>query len=68
MLNELLGDLDSVDQKIHRIEQAIRKQVKGYEDLIQGLCTIPGVEVVTSRTILADVGVDIDAGFPTPIT
>jgi transposase len=63
MLRELLGDLDTVDSKIERLEQEIVTRVTPYADLIERLCTIPGIDTVTAWTLVAEIGVDM-APFP----
>lgn len=63
MLRELLGDLDAVDSKIQRLEQEIIARAEPYADLIARLCTIPGIDMVTAWTLLAEIGVDM-APFP----
>jgi len=63
MLKELLGDLDSVDAKIIRLEQQIVEEIRPFDDLIERLCTIPGINVVTAWTIIAEIGADMSA-FP----
>lgn len=59
MLKELLGDLDAVDAKTLRSEQQIIGQMRPYEDLITRLCTIPGVDILTTWTIIAEIGIDM---------
>jgi transposase len=63
MLRELLGDLDAVDFKIRRLEQEILARAEPYADLMARLCTIPGIDMVTAWTLLAEIGVDM-APFP----
>lgn len=63
MLTELLGDLDAIDAKILRVEQEIVSRLKPHQELIDRLCTIPGIDAVTAWTILAEIGPDVSA-FP----
>jgi len=63
MLRELLGDLDAVDSKIRRLEQEIIARAEPHANLMARLCTIPGIDMVTAWTLLAEIGVDM-APFP----
>jgi len=63
MLRELLADLDAVDSRILRLEQEIVARVAPHTDLIARLGTVPGIDVVTAWTLLAEIGVD-SAPFP----
>ncbi len=51
MLRELMEDLEFVERKIERMQQAIVPQPS--LEQVARLCTIPGVDVVTAWTILA---------------
>jgi transposase len=57
MLRELMEDLEFVERKIVRLEQSIASRV----DLqtVARLCGIPGVDMVTAWTILAELGTDM---------
>jgi transposase len=54
MLRELMEDLEFVERKIERMQQAIVPQPS--LEQVARLCTIPGVDVVTAWTILAELG------------
>ena len=57
MLRELLDDLQTVEAKMQRVEKEIAQQVD--MGLVERLCTIPGVDIVTAWTLLAELGADM---------
>ena len=57
MLRELMEDLEFVESKILRLEQAIAPQMD-LDKLIR-LCTIPGVDVLTAWNLMAELGTDM---------
>ena len=57
MLRELMEDLEFVERKILRLEQAIASQAE-LEKLTR-LVTIPGVDLITAWTLLAELGSDM---------
>jgi transposase len=59
MLGELLADLDRVDAKVARLDQELVQRLEPDADVIARLCTIPGVEVITAWTIVAEIGTDM---------
>jgi transposase len=63
MLRELMEDLAFVERKIDRLEQAIAPGT----DLakVARLCTIPGVDLITAWTLLAELGSDMQV-FSSP--
>jgi transposase len=57
MLRELLEDLEFVERKIFRLEQNI---ASGMDlQIVARLCTIPGIDMITAWTILAELGSDM---------
>jgi transposase len=59
MLGELLEDIERVEAKIARTETEIKLRVQPYSDQIARLTTIPGVDIVTAWTIVAELGLDM---------
>jgi transposase len=59
MLRELLDDLEGVERKIERVEAEIVRRMEPYQAEIARLSTIPGVDVITAWTILAELGRDM---------
>jgi len=57
MLGELMDDLKTVEAKIQRVE----KEIAGRVDiqLVERLCSIPGVDMITAWTLLAELGTDM---------
>jgi transposase len=62
LLKELLEDLEFVEMKILRLDQAIVQRVD--MNVVLRLCTMPGVDVITAWTLLAELGTDMRV-FPT---
>jgi len=62
MLKELMEDLEFVEKKILRLDPTILQHVD--MNAVARLCTIPGVDVITAWTLLAELGSDMRA-FPT---
>jgi transposase len=63
LLRELIDDLEFVEKKIQRLEKEIATRID--IDKISRLCTIPGVDVITAWTLLAELGSDMTA-FSSP--
>ncbi len=57
LLGELMDDLERVESKIQRLEAEIVQQVD--MQLVERLCTIPGVDILTAWTLLAELGTDM---------
>ena len=57
LLGELMDDLERVESKIQRLEAEIVQQVD--LQLVERLCTIPGVDILTAWTLLAELGTDM---------
>ena len=60
----LLAHIDALDQAIGNLEARIGIATAPYADLIELLCTIPGVGPVLSQVLIAECGVDMTV-FPT---
>lgn len=58
-LTDLLMQLAALDRRMEELEQRIRRQAEPYEELIQRLCTLPGVQEITAWTIVAELGTDM---------
>lgn len=65
LLAELLADLDFIKDKILRVEGEIARRMEPYVEEVSRLCTIPGFNVLTAWTIIAELGVDMSV-FATP--
>lgn len=63
LLTELLEDLRQIEERIVRTEQKVAVLMEPYADQVTRLMTIPGVDVLTAWTIIAELGVDMSK-FP----
>jgi transposase len=59
MLAELVNDLDATDQAIRRIEGTILERMQPYQDVIERLTSIPGVDLITAWALIAEIGTDM---------
>ena len=57
MLRELMEDLEFVERKIARMEMEIATKVD--RDKLHRLCSIPGIDLITGCTLLAELGSDM---------
>jgi transposase len=64
LLAELIADLDFITEKILRVETEIARRMESYTEEVTRLCTIPGVDVLTAWTLIAELGPDMSV-FPT---
>ena len=62
-LRELLEDLDALDRRVTAVELRIGQLTVDQRDVIARLGTLPGVDVITAQTILAEIGTDMSQ-FP----
>jgi transposase len=65
LLAELMADLEFIEEKILRLECEIARRMQPYLEHVTRLCTIPGVDVLTAWTVLAELGPDMSV-FATP--
>jgi len=65
MLSELLRKLDRLDEELARVESRIEKLAVPYNDVVERLATIPGVDHTTALVLVSEFGTDM-AQFPTP--
>jgi transposase len=63
LLKELMDDLDRIESKLSRLETEIVGRMKPYEQHLERLNTIPGVDWITAWTIVAELGDDLSQ-FP----
>jgi len=64
VLKRLLRKLSALDAELSDIDARLCEKYAQHEDLLQRLCTIPGVEMITARILLAELGTDMSQ-FPT---
>jgi transposase len=65
MLQELLADLDFIASKIGRLEVELARRMEPHAETVTRLCTIPGLDVLTAWTLLAELGTDMSV-FASP--
>src|SRR5262249_46109996 len=63
LLRELLDDLKQVESKMLRVEGEIVRRVAPYQQTLERLATIPGVDQITAWTVVAELGLDMSQ-FP----
>ena len=62
-LGQLIEELDFLDRQVAEYEVRINQSMAGCQEIIQRLCTIPTVDLITAWTLLAEIGIDM-AQFP----
>jgi transposase len=65
LLEKELRQVEFLEQEIAALEQEIERRVAVFEESIQRIITIPGIDRKTAWTIVAEVGVDLKA-FASP--
>jgi transposase len=60
LLKELMEHLEFVETKVARLEREIGEHLRPFEEKVERLCTIPGVEWVTASGLIAEIGVHMD--------
>ena len=60
----ILNHIDFLDGQIAGLTETIGEQIVPFEQAVELLCTIPGVQRRTAETIIAEIGIDMSV-FPT---
>lgn len=63
-MKKLLDQLDFLDTKVAEFGQEIQERSKPFQDKIDLLMTIPGVDTITASSMIAEIGGDMNQ-FPT---
>ena len=63
LLRELMDDVERVEEKICRVQTEIAERMQPYQPLVDRLTTIPGVDILTAWTLIAELGPDMSV-FP----
>lgn len=63
LLRELMDDVERVEEKICRVQAEIAERMQPYQPLVDRLITIPGVDLLTAWTLIAELGTDMSV-FP----
>ncbi len=64
LLKEMLDDLRHVESKMTKVEAEIENRLRPFQDEVERLCTIPGVDRVTAWGLLSEIGLNMEQ-FPT---
>lgn len=59
LLGELLHELDRLEQKLGELELKIGARMKPYQDIIQRLCQVPGIQQIAAWTLISEIGTDM---------
>jgi transposase len=62
-LKQLLAQYDFVNSQIDELEQEIARRSAGMEDAVRLLDTIPGIDEIAARALLAEIGTNMEQ-FP----
>jgi transposase len=63
-IGAILNHLDFLDEQIASLTEAIGEQIAPFEQAVELLCTIPGVQRRTAEVIISEIGIDMSV-FPT---
>src|SRR3954449_4714489 len=64
MVAQLLAHIDTLDAAIANLSERIAAVMEAHQDLIELLCTIPGVHIHAAQVLIAECGLDMTR-FPT---
>jgi len=64
IVGAILAHLDFLEEQVDLLSDAIEEQIRPFEQAVELLCTIPGVQRRTAEVIVAETGADMSA-FPT---
>jgi len=62
-LGQLLEELEALDRRVAKVELRVGELTVDQREVIARLCTLPGVDLTTATTILAEIGTDMSQ-FP----
>jgi len=63
IVSAILAHLDFLDEQIALLSDGIEEQLRPFAPSVKLLCTIPGVQLRTAETIIAEIGTDMSR-FP----
>jgi hypothetical protein len=63
MLCRQLRKLDGLDAELAALDQKTEADMESHQDLIERLCTIPGIDKTTARSLISELGTDMSQ-FP----
>jgi transposase len=59
MLSRQLRKLDGLDAELAELDQKTQADMEPHQDVIERLCTIPGIDRTTARTLISELGTDM---------
>jgi transposase len=59
LLARMLVQLSGLEQQLAELTAEIEQRVACYQELIERLCTIPGMDRIAAWTVLAEIGIDM---------
>jgi len=59
LLKQLMEHLQFIERKIEELEREIAARLQPHQDVVERLCTIPGVDRVSAWGIISEVGMDM---------
>jgi len=63
LLRQLLQELTTLDRRVMEVDLRIGRLAAEHTNLIARLCTLPGVDLITAYTLIAEIGTDMSR-FP----
>ena len=63
-LGKLLDKLERLDEELADVDTRVNSEMAEHAELIDRLCTIPGVDRITAQVLIAELGTDMSQ-FPT---
>lgn len=63
MLKQLLHKLDTLDAELAELDRKAETDMESHRELIERLCTVPGIDKTTARVLIAESGTDMSQ-FP----
>jgi transposase len=64
LLQQLLQELEWFDSRLLELDARLRERMRPHQDVVERLCSLPGVDELTAWVLLAELGSDAQA-FPT---
>ena len=59
LLRQLLDELTALDGQLQKVDCRIRDLTACHQEVIERLCTLPGVDLITAWTLIAELGTDM---------
>src|SRR5689334_11327030 len=59
LLHQILAHIDFLEQSMMQVEEEIEQHLRPFEEAVQLVQTIPGLQATTTAGILAEIGIDM---------